>query len=178
MVPPLRQGVISSALLIPSTSYRACGVQFTGEARTTPKRRSYGYKSTVNTQKLNTCIGHHLTRQNHPISDKGNHREAVDKASSAHSTAEHPRRKSLITFGLCILISPFPPPLIMSWLNHAAPSLLVHVHCVVVTAFEKDSASEEASSQAIHYFMNFWISELSDGNISLEYWHCYELYNH
>ena len=66
-------------------SCRVCGVQYIGETRTTLKRRFYGHRSTVKTQKLDTPVGHHFNLPNHSISDMilqgiealGNHRETV-----------------------------------------------------------------------------------------------------
>ncbi|XP_071792086.1 uncharacterized protein [Asterias amurensis] len=71
--------------LIYLISCRVCGVQYIGETRTTLKRRFYGHRSTVKTQKLDTPVGHHFNLPNHSISDMilqgiealGNHRETV-----------------------------------------------------------------------------------------------------
>ena len=86
-VPPIRQGVMSPAPpLISFISYLAESVVFNiGETRTTLKRRFYGHRSTVKTQKLDTPVGHHFNLPNHSISDMilqgiealGNHRETV-----------------------------------------------------------------------------------------------------
>ncbi len=66
-------------------SCKVCGVQYIGETRATLQRRFYGHRSTVNTHKLDTPVGHHFNLPNHSISDMilqgiealGNHREIV-----------------------------------------------------------------------------------------------------
>jgi hypothetical protein len=48
---------------------RVCGVQYVGETKNTLKKRFYGHRSTVNTQKLDTPVGQHFNLPNHSISD-------------------------------------------------------------------------------------------------------------
>ena len=50
-------------------SCRVCGVQYVGETKNALKRRFYGHRSTVNTVKLDTPVGHHFNLPNHSISD-------------------------------------------------------------------------------------------------------------
>ena len=50
-------------------SCRLCGVQYVGETKNTLKKRIYGHRSTVNTKKLDTPVGHHFNLPNHSISD-------------------------------------------------------------------------------------------------------------
>ena len=59
----------SSSNVIYLISCRVCGIQYVGETRTTLKRRFYGHRSTVNTKKLDTPVGHHFNLPNHSISD-------------------------------------------------------------------------------------------------------------
>ena len=46
-----------------------CGIQYVGKTRTSLKRRFYGHRSTVNTKKLDTPVGHHFDLPNHSITD-------------------------------------------------------------------------------------------------------------
>ncbi|PIK54128.1 hypothetical protein BSL78_08969 [Apostichopus japonicus] len=48
---------------------RVCGIQYVGETKTTPKKRFYGHRSTVNTMKTETPVGEHFNLPNHTISD-------------------------------------------------------------------------------------------------------------
>ncbi|XP_072178703.1 synaptic vesicular amine transporter-like [Diadema setosum] len=48
---------------------RICRIQYVGETKTTLKRRFYGHRSTVNTAKLDTPVGHHFNLPDHSITD-------------------------------------------------------------------------------------------------------------
>ena len=50
-------------------SCRGCGIQYVGETRASLKRRFYGHRSTVNTKKLDTHVGHHFNLPTHSITD-------------------------------------------------------------------------------------------------------------
>ena len=66
-------------------SCRICGIQYIGETKNLLKKRFYGHRSTVKTQKLDTPVGRHFNLPNHSISDMilqgiealANHRESV-----------------------------------------------------------------------------------------------------
>ena len=59
----------STSNVIYLISCRICGIQYVGATRTTPKRRFYGQRSTVNTKKIDTPVGQHLNLPNHSITD-------------------------------------------------------------------------------------------------------------
>ena len=50
-------------------SCRICGIQYIGETKNSLKKRFYGHRSTVKTQKLDTPVGQHFNLPNHSISD-------------------------------------------------------------------------------------------------------------
>ena len=50
-------------------SCRICGIQYIGETKNSLKKRFYGHRSTVKTQKLDTPVGQHFNVPNHSISD-------------------------------------------------------------------------------------------------------------
>ena len=50
-------------------SCRICGIQYIGETKNPLKKRFYGHRSTVKTQKLDTPVGQHFNLPNHSISD-------------------------------------------------------------------------------------------------------------
>ena len=50
-------------------SCRICGIQYIGETKNSLKKRFYGHRSTVKTQKLYTPVGQHFSLPNHSISD-------------------------------------------------------------------------------------------------------------
>ena len=47
----------------------SCGIQYIGETKNLLKKRFYGHRSTVKTQKLDTPVGQHFNLPNHSISD-------------------------------------------------------------------------------------------------------------
>ncbi len=59
----------STSNVIYLISCRFCGVQYVGETKNALKKRFYGHRSTVNTKKLDTPVGHHFNQPNHCISD-------------------------------------------------------------------------------------------------------------
>ena len=71
LVPITRSG---ATLLVPLNiiyliSCRICGIQYIGETKNSLKKRFYGHRSTVKTQKLDTPVGQHFNLPNHSISD-------------------------------------------------------------------------------------------------------------
>ena len=50
-------------------SCRICGIQYIGEMKNSFKKRFYGHRSTVKTQKLDTPVGQHFNLPSHSISD-------------------------------------------------------------------------------------------------------------
>ena len=48
---------------------KVCRIQYVGETKTSLKTRFYGHRSTVNTAKLDTPVGHHFNLPNHSITD-------------------------------------------------------------------------------------------------------------
>ena len=47
-------------------SCRICGIQYIGETKNSLKKRFYGHRSTVKTQKLDTPVGQHFNHPSHP----------------------------------------------------------------------------------------------------------------
>ena len=96
-------------------SCRICGIQYIGETKNSLKKRFYGHRSTVKTQKLDTPVGQHFNLPNHSISDMilqgiealANRRESVrpqqrkdvDQACPHHSPpwSQHSGRECLIS---------------------------------------------------------------------------------
>ena len=59
----------TSSNVIYLISCSVCSVQYVGETKNTLKKRFYGHRSTVNTKRLDTPVGHHFNLPNHSISD-------------------------------------------------------------------------------------------------------------
>ena len=97
-------------------SCRICGIQYIGETKNLLKKRFYGHRSTVKTQKLDTPVGQHFNLLNHSISDMilqgidalANRRESVhlsrEKMWIKHVHTIHPMvstyRKGMTNFPL------------------------------------------------------------------------------
>ena len=128
-------------------SCRICGIQYIGETKNSLKKRFYGHRSTVKTQKLDTPVGQHFNLPNHSISDiilqgieaLANRRESVrlsrEKMWIKRVHTIHPMvstfRKGMTNFPLFFLLFSFPTEIIYIYFTFIF-TFVPHLFCLLV----------------------------------------------